>query len=240
MRNKKRFIILTLIIISLAISIVSIMLYFIPSKKTLSATEIYEQSLYSVVEVKARSENVGESFGTGEIISSDCKIITNAHVVTYTRLSMVNEFEKYFIRFAFEEEYRIVKLLKYDSELDLAVLQLEEMTNVTFKTITIGNSDKLKEGETVYAIGNASNYGIGIFKGMISVPLVNIELDGLTKAVIQCDLTISAGNSGGALLSDKGELIGITTFRTKDTLGNVIYGIVYCIPINTVLKYSKI
>lgn len=70
MKNKKDFIFLTLISLSLAVSVVSVMLYFIPSKKTLSATEIYEQSLYSVVEVKAESENVGESFGTGEIISS--------------------------------------------------------------------------------------------------------------------------------------------------------------------------
>ena len=69
--------------------------------------------------------------------------------------------------------------------------------------------------------------------------LAKVELDGLTRNVIQCDLTIAAGNSGGALLNDNGELIGITTFRTKDMSGNVIYGIVYCIPVNTVLGYIK-
>ena len=53
------------------------------------------------------------------------------------------------------------------------------------------------------------------------------------------DLTIAQGNSGGALLNEKGKLIGITTFRTKDNSGNVIYGIVYCISINIVLDYIK-
>lgn len=43
----------------------------------------------------------------------------------------------------------------------------------------------------MYAVGNASNYGIGIFEGIVSVPLVNIELDNLTRSVIQCDLTIA-------------------------------------------------
>lgn len=238
MKNKKNVVLIIAIFMSLALSIVSIVLHFIPDKTTLTATEIYNQALYSIVEVKAESENVGESFGTGEIISDGGKIVTNAHVVTYTRLGTVNEFEKYFIRFAFEEDYRAVKLLKYDTELDLAVLQLEENADIA-KPIKTSDSSKLKAGDTVYAVGNASNYGIGIFKGIVSVPLVNIELDGLTRSVIQCDLTIAAGNSGGALLNENGALIGITTFRTKDMSGNVIYGIVYCIPVNSVLEFTN-
>lgn len=65
---------------------------------------------------------------------------------------------------------------------------------------------------------------------------MNIIYEEKTRAVIQCDLTIAQGNSGGALLDKKGRLVGITTFRTKDNSGNVIYGIVYCIPINIVLN----
>lgn len=240
MKNKKNIIILNLLGINLLISIVLIVLFFLPNNKTLSATQIYNQSLYSVVEVKAETEEIGESFGTGEIISSDGKIITNAHVVTYTRLSTINKFEKYFIRFAFEKKYRMVKLLKYDNDIDLALLQLEDSEKIEFESITVGNSDDLKAGNTIYAIGNASNYGIGIFEGIISVPLVNIEYDGIKRTVIQCDITIAAGNSGGALLNDRGEFVGITTFRTKDTSGNVIYGIVYCIPIDIVLDYINI
>lgn len=227
------------VIAALIISVAAVVLQFVPFTPAKSATQIYDECLYNVVEVKAESEGVGESYGTGEIISSEGKIITNAHVVTYTRLGATNEFESYYIRFSFEDDYRAVSLETYDSELDIAVLRLDDGEGLTLKPIALGNSDNLRSGERVYAVGNASNYGVGIFEGIVSVPLVNIELDGLIRSVIQCDLTIAAGNSGGALLNDKGELIGITTFRTKDTSGNVIYGIVYCIPINTALEYTN-
>ncbi len=237
MTKKKEIALITVFVVCFILSITALILHFVPKNKEFTASDVYEECLYNVVEVKASSENVGESFGTGEIVSTDGKIITNAHVVTYSRLGTTNEFENYYIRFAFEDEYRLVTLEKYDTDLDLAVLKLPDVSGVPMKPIRLGNSDNLKSGETVYAVGNASNYGIGIFQGIISIPLINVELDGLTRSVIQCDLTIAAGNSGGALLNDDGELIGVTTFRTKDTSGNVIYGIVYCIPINIVLGY---
>lgn len=213
----------TCICLCIILSVISIALHFISFDGTKNATDIYDECIYNVVEVKAESENIGESYGTGEIISSDGKILTNAHVVTYTRLSVVNEFENYYIRFSYEDDYREVALEKYDSDLDMAVLQIIEYSELTLKPIVCGNSEVLKSGDKVYAVGNASNYGIGIFEGLISIPLITVDIDGLTRNVTQCDLTIAAGNSGGALLNDKGELIGITTFRTKDTSGNVIY-----------------
>ena len=76
-----------------------------------------------------------------------------------------------------------------------------------------------------------------VFHGMVSVPLLNVENGGVTKSAIQCDLTIAAGSSGGALFNGKGELVGITTFRTKDANGNVVYGVAYAIPINDVINY---
>lgn len=203
----------------------------------ITAEEIYSQCIDNVVEVKAVSESVGESFGTAEIISEDGTLVTNAHVVTYTRLNTVNVFEEYFIRFSSEEDYRAVTLERYDSEKDIALLKLSDTAGLDLKPVKRGDSESLKAGEKVYAVGNASNYGIGIFEGIVSIPLINIVLDGVSKSVIQSDLTIAAGNSGGALLNARGELVGITTFRTKDNSGNVIYGIVYSIPINTVLDF---
>ena len=239
MEKKKLFLFWIAILVSLILSCFTLLIQFVPLKKAITANDVYNQCLYNVVEVKAESENVGESFGTGEIISSDGKIVTNAHVVTYNRLGTSNEFEKYFIRFTFEDEYREVTLEKYNTEIDIAVLKIIDLSNVALDPIKTGNSDHIKSGDKVYAVGNASNYGIGIFEGIVSVPLVNIELEELTRSVIQCDLTIAAGNSGGALINEHGALIGITTFITKDTSGNVIYGIVYCIPINTVLEYTN-
>lgn len=239
MKNKRNILLWIAILISLILSCIAVLLHFVPQRNTPTANDIYNKCIYNVVEIKSESESVGESFGTGEIISSDGKIITNAHVVTYSKLGTTNEFEKYFIRFTYEDDYREVTLEKYNTELDIAVLKISDLSDLTLNPIKIGNSDRIKYGDKVYAVGNASNYGIGIFEGIVSVPLVNIEVNDLTRSVIQCDLIIAAGNSGGALVNKNGALIGITTFRTKDMSGNVIYGIVYCIPINTVLEYTN-
>ena len=91
----------------------------------------------------------------------------------------------------------------------------------------------------MYAIGNLSNYGLSISKGIVSIPHINVTYNKITRNVIQCDLTISDGNSGGALVNSKGELVGLTTFRLKDQSNNIIYGISYCIPINIVLEYIE-
>lgn len=81
------------------------------------------------------------------------------------------------------------------------------------------------------------NHGIGITEGVVSLPQINIEYEDTIRNVIQCDLIINEGNSGGALLDERGRLIGITTFRLKDNMGNIIYGVAFCIPINMVIDY---
>ncbi len=236
-QKKQKIFYIVLSLVAVVVSIISIIIHFVPTNKTLTATDIYNKCLNNVVEVKAESDDIGESYGTGEIISFDGRIVTNAHVVTYSRFGLAHEFDHYYIRFAYENDYRSVKLEKFDNELDLAVLILDEITEISLQPLKPGDSKSIKPGDRIYAIGNASNYGIGIFEGIISIPLIYIDLDNITRTVIQCDLTIAAGNSGGALLDENGELIGITTFRTKDTSGNIIYGIVYCIPIDIVLNY---
>lgn len=83
------------------------------------------------------------------------------------------------------------------------------------------------------------NQGIGITQGIISLPLMEIVYNDLKRNVIQSDLVITEGNSGGALLNDQGELIGITTFRIKDKNGLIIFGLAYSIPIDIVENYLK-
>ncbi len=217
----------------------SLVLFFQFKKpKNPSPNEIFTNNIDSIVEVKAFSENVGESFGTAEFINNDGSLITNAHVVTYSYLNTTQTFEKYFIRFASDEEYIEVSLVKYSPELDIAILQMNPTIH-KFKPMQIADSSKIKTGDKVYAIGNMANYGISMTEGIISSPLINIHYNNITRSVIQCDLTIAEGNSGGSLVNSNGELIGITTFRTKDSGGNPIYGIAYCIPINAVLEYIK-
>lgn len=200
--------------------------------------EIFKNNINSIVEVKACSENVGESFGTAEFINNNGSLITNAHVITYSYLNNIQTFEKYYIRFASDEEFIEVSLIRYNTDLDIALLQMNPTVH-NFTPMKTADSSKIKSGNKVYAIGNLANYGISMSEGIVSSPLVNIQYNDITKSVIQCNITIAEGNSGGALVNANGELIGITTFRTKDSGGNPIYGIAYCIPINAVLEYIK-
>lgn len=199
-----------------------------------TASDIFNMNANSIVEVKATTESIGESYGTGVIYDSSGLLITNAHVISYTSLGETTTFDTYEIRFSTKEEYQSVTLIKYDTELDLAILKLDD-ESIKYDAIEFAK-ENYSYGDKVYAIGNTSNYGIGISEGIISVPEVNVKYDNISRLVIQADIDISSGNSGGALLNDKGQLIGITTFRTKDNQGNVNYGFTYSIPLKTIKK----
>ena len=233
-----------LILISLFISC-TLVVVFITAIITIAYSSrnyikrIYDRSLQSVVEVKAYTKDVGESFGSAVLMKSDGTLVTNSHVVTYSKLGETKAFDEISIRFANSDKYISVTLVKYDVLKDLAVLKIKDQGLKKLKAMKTGAIKKVKSGDEVFAIGNLSNYGIGITKGHVSVPKINIIVDGNKKEVIQCDITIVSGSSGGALVNRNGKLIGITTFRTKDNLGNVIHGIGYVIPINMVLEYIK-
>ena len=220
-----------------SIFILCLLVYIIVYKCNISknAKDIFNMNINSIVEVKATTETVGESYGTGVIYDSSGLLITNAHVISYTTLSESKTFDKYEIRFATKEEYQSATLIKYDFEIDLAILKINE-ESMQYDSVKFGK-DNYSYGDKVYAIGNTSNYGIGISEGTISVPEVNIVYNNISRTVIQSNIDIASGNSGGALLNDKGKLIGITTFRTKDNQGNVNYGFAYSIPLKIVKQY---
>jgi len=234
-KNKVNLILISvslLCVLSLALNFV--ILYSIP----INATQIFNNCKSSIVEVKAYTESVGTSYGTAEIIKEDGTLVTNAHVITYKQLGEYYEFENISIRFIDENDYREVSIVKYDLDKDIAILKLECDRQLT--TLSIGDDEKLNNGESVFAIGNMSNYGLSITSGIVAIPHINVEYNDITRNVIQCDITISDGNSGGALLNAKGQIVGITSFRLKDLSANIIYGIAYCIPINTVMEYIDI
>lgn len=203
-----------------------------------SAEQIFNHAMHSVVEVKASTDNVGESFGSAVFVFNDGTLVTNAHVVTYKSFDDYLEFDKIEIRIAFENNYRSVSLIKFNRDLDIAVLKLDNL-DCDFKPVSFANSKTCKTGNQIFAVGNLNNVGLSMTKGIVSNPSVNVEYNEKIRNVIQCDLTIADGNSGGALFNDCGKLLGITTFRLKDNSKNVIYGIAYCVPANAVLEYIK-
>lgn len=235
--EKTQICLLCLIVVIFISTMFSFVLFLYPSEKN-DAKNIYKNSIKSIVEIKAETTDVGESFGTAVFVDDVGTLITNAHVITFKESGVLKTFENISIRFAYENEFRKVELKKYDTNNDLAVLQLEDK-NCNFKSVSFFDTTNLEIGETVYASGNLNNAGISLTKGMVSNSNVEVELEKIKRQVIQCDITIAEGNSGGALLNENGELVGLTTFRLKDASNNVIYGIAYCIPANTILEYIK-
>ena len=228
--------ILICINISLLVVIFTGILFMFLSKSP-TAEDVFKKNQNSVVELKSQTGEFLTSYGSAIFIKDDGTIVSNAHVVTYKQSGVYKEFELYEIRFSFEIDYREVTLIKYDLNRDIAILKINNTEDVKYKTIKYADSSKISSGDKVYAIGNGMNHGIGINEGIISLPQVNIEYENNVRNVIQCDLIINEGNSGGALLDSKGRLIGITTFRLKDYSGNIIYGMAFCIPIRDVIYY---
>lgn len=236
---KKKIVLTIIILVTMIVTMVSLgfNIFFLATKPK-SASGIFNTCKLSIVELKAESENVGISYGTAVVISDDGTMVTNAHNITYSKLGENYTFSEISIRFIDESDYRNASIVKYDTDLDIAIIKLEVLDR-KLQPIKIGNSSSLITGDEIFAIGNLSNNGLSISEGIISIPSINVTYNNVTRNVIQCDLTISDGNSGGALIDQHGKLIGITTFRLKDQSNNIIYGISYCIPINTVMEYIE-
>ncbi|HKM03904.1 MAG TPA: trypsin-like peptidase domain-containing protein [Lachnospiraceae bacterium] len=234
--NKKKitFAIVVLIITCISFSLIICHLYV---WKSPSSQKVFINAQQSVVELKSQTGEDIISYGSAVFIDDSGTLVSNAHMVAYKQSGIYKEFESFEIRFSFENDYREVSLQKYDLNKDISILKLNNITDVNFKAIELGDSTKIASGDKVYAIGNGMNHGLGITQGLISLPQVNIDYEDNIRNVIQCDLIINEGNSGGALLDERGKLIGITTFRLKDNNGNIIYGIAFCIPINVVNEY---
>lgn len=237
MQNKNKinlFLIIALCLENLILIIVGFVFF---GEKAITSNEIFADSKNKVVEIKAESDGVGVSYGTGTIIDNQCSIITNAHVITYSHLNENIVFDKIFIRFITESDFRETSVLKYDASDDLALLQLKN-NDLNTDFFELGDSSRIQTGDKVYTLGNLNNYGLSFTSGFISMPSVNISYNSKTRNVIQCDLTISEGNSGGPLINDCGKLIGIVSFRLKDGNNNVIYGIAYCIPVDYLINFK--
>ena len=169
-----------------------------------------------------------EGSGSGIIIGendSELLMVTNNHVVSDA--TTVN------VTFADGESYE-AQVKSTDSDTDLAIVvvklsDIKESTMNQIKIATIGDSDSLKVGEQVVAIGNALGYGQSVTTGIVSAKYRTNSTN--TTPLIQTDAAINPGNSGGALLNMKGEVIGINSSKYSDT---TVEGMGYAIPITAV------
>lgn len=175
-----------------------------------------------------------ESAGSGIIISQDndnLYIATNNHVVSGAETLTIT----------FNDGSAVPATVKgTDSSLDLAVVvvalsDIEEETLDDIKVATIGDSDELAVGESAIVIGNSLGYGQSVTTGVISALSRQVQLEDesgnvVTSTLMQTDAAVNPGNSGGALLNMKGEVVGIVSAKYSDTQ---VEGMGYAIPIST-------
>ncbi|MEF2966514.1 trypsin-like peptidase domain-containing protein [Paenibacillus sp. M1] len=191
----------------------------------------------AVVSILNHSEMSGDdpeqaALGSGVIFKKEkgkAYIITNDHVISGAdNLEVVTS----------DGDSRKASVVGQDSINDIAVLEMDGKG--IEKLIDIGDSKKLRLGETVIAVGNPLGLGGTLTSGIVSYPsrLIPISLsqDGVydwEQEVIQTDAAINEGNSGGALVDLNGQLIGINTMKIADT---GVEGLGFAIPVNDVMK----
>ena len=160
--------------------------------------------------------------GTGMVISADGDVLTNAHVVNGATAIEVTLFN--------ETEPRSADLLGSDPTTDVAILKIRDASGLP--TVQLGDSDKIRVGDTVVAIGNALALpgGPSVTLGIVSAKdrTIDAEDEHLT-GLLQTDAAINPGNSGGPLVNVAGEVIGMNTAIRGDA-----QNIGFAIAVNTV------
>jgi Do/DeqQ family serine protease len=160
--------------------------------------------------------------GSGVIITADGYIVTNNHVI-----QNASELE---VTLNNNKSYK-ARLVGTDSKMDIALLKVD--TNEKLPYATFGNSDDMKVGEWVLAVGNPYNLNSTVTAGIVSAKARNLSKDGL-QSFIQTDAAVNPGNSGGALVNTRGELIGINTMISSMTGSYVGYS--FAVPSNIARK----
>lgn len=176
----------------------------------------------------------GKASGSGVIISKDGYILTNDHVVNTASSSsfyQVSQANKITVKLYNDTETYEAKLIGTDEKTDLAIIKIEK-DDLPFATL--GDSDALKVGEFAMAIGNPLGMESTVTAGIVSALSRTITSDGVTYHVLQTDAAINSGNSGGALINSKGEVIGINTLKLSSG-----EGIGFAIPINQTKEISE-
>lgn len=167
-----------------------------------------------------QQEQVGT--GSGVIISEDGYIVTNNHVIkdaTEIEITLNNK-----------KSYK-AKLIGTDSKMDIALLKIDADEKLPYTAFA--NSDSVKVGEWVLAVGNPYNLTSTVTAGIVSAKARNLDTNGI-QSFIQTDAAVNPGNSGGALVNTRGELIGINTMISSMTGSYVGYS--FAVPSNIARK----
>lgn len=204
---------------------------FSKEENTLTKAEVYQRVSPAVVTVSTKSiatngyyfQQEVEGIGSGFIINEDGYILTNYHVI--------EDAKEVSVILSDNREVK-AKVINYDANRDVAMLKIVDNIKVP-GTVELGDSDSLRPGEEVLAIGTpmSKEFSQTTTAGIISAINRNIETSsGVQSNLLQTDAAINPGNSGGPLVNSLGQVIGINTLKV--TQGAESLG--FAIPINEV------
>lgn len=184
-------------------------------------SQIYEEINPAIVSVDTQL-NDGFSCGTGCIIDKNGLILTSAHIL--------EDGKDIIVTMSNGEDYKGEIVKKYGEKKDIAIIKINAPYEL--KTVKLGDSERIKVGDSVTAIGNPFGFNGTITKGIIS------RID-YSKNRIQTDAAINPGSSGGPLLNSHGEIIGINQaiYNPDNNISNV--GIGFAIPVNLIKEYLQ-
>ena len=204
-----------------------------PEDTTLAET-VASKTLPSVVSITAQGED-GKSggIGSGVVLDDDGNILTNFHVIDGAAELAVS---------VNGSESREAQIIGADESSDLAVIKLKDIKDVKLTPIEVGNSDDIKVGEWVMAIGspfgNEQSVSTGIVSALYrSTALPSTNGTSIYANMIQTDAAINPGNSGGALVNDRGELIGINS--VIESYSGSSSGVGFAIPANYAIDIAE-
>ncbi len=212
-----------LLVISITIFL-SWVFFSYDKNKFVSATENSIESVVTIYSYKNNRSYVNNNIGSGVIFSKDGYIVTNYHIISD------NKFIK--IKLNNGQEFD-AKIIGGDVNADIAVLKIQSSEEL--KPINISDSDDLKIGDKVLAIGNPYGIGISVSSGIISA--TGRDYGNPYLELIQTDAAINPGNSGGALINENGNLIGINTKIFSRTGG--FQGLGFAIPSNNIVQIAS-
>lgn len=184
-----------------------------------TSSDLYQKINPAIVSIDSHLKE-GISCGTGCIIEQDGTILTSAHILEDGKDIIITMYNG--------EDYKAEIIKKFGEKKDIAILKID--VPYKLKTVKLGDSGKVRVGDSVLAIGNPFGFNGTLTKGIVS------RID-YSNDRIQTDAAINPGSSGGPLLNTRGEIIGINQaiYNPDNNISNI--GIGFATPVNIIKEY---
>ncbi|HXA13498.1 MAG TPA: trypsin-like peptidase domain-containing protein, partial [Opitutaceae bacterium] len=197
-----------------------------PGQPSLTVKENVDRCGDAVVEVRTP---IG--LGSGFIINSAGYVMTNEHVISGEYKISITQFRRGKAELE-RVQFNKVRIVAFDSRLDLALLKIEDAGDTVFPVVPLGDSNTLTEGQTVFAIGSPLGLDRSVSQGIIAQK--NRPLDGLLY--IQTTAQVNPGNSGGPLFNLRGEVVGVNDMKAM-MIG--VEGLNFAVPTSILKDFLK-